>query len=141
MNNKIINYSLSLLLLLFVFILFFSMDGNSQNVGVGTTTPTHSFHVVRPAGNPAIDPLRVEGIQNTKNDSAFLVIDNSGVVRYVTLFDLKNQVVGDLDSLIVSGLILNADTLFSSSAFSDSLRSYIYNNADTILMNNQWLSN
>ena len=58
---------------LFVFSANFSI---SQNVGVGTTAPTNSFHVVRAPGNPNPDPLRVENLRQSANDTAFLVIDN-----------------------------------------------------------------
>jgi phosphoribosylformylglycinamidine (FGAM) synthase-like amidotransferase family enzyme len=111
----------------------------SQNVGVGTTTPTNSFHVVRAPGNPNPDPLRVEDLRNSNVDTAFLVIDNLGVVKYINLTDLRKNITGNLDSLIVVTMINNADTLFNSSSFSDSLRGFIYNNADTLFSNQPWL--
>ena len=111
----------------------------AQNVGIGTTSPTNSFHIVRAPGNPNPDPLRVENLRNTNSDTAFLVIDNSGVVKYIYLNDLKGKIIGDLDSLIIVTLINNSDTLLGSQKFSDSLRSFIYRNADTLFLNQPWL--
>lgn len=123
-----------------VFILFLGANSSfGQNVGIGTTTPTNSFHVVRAPGNPNLDPLRIEDLRRTSTDTAFLVIDNSGVVRYLTISNLTATIFTNLDSLIVISMINNADTLFSSQSFSDSLRGFIFNNADTLFSNQPWL--
>ncbi|MEN8928246.1 MAG: hypothetical protein ABF258_08400, partial [Flavobacteriales bacterium] len=122
-----------------IFILFWANDSVAQNIGIGTTTPTHSFHIVRAPGNPNPDPLRIENLAVSNSDTSFLVVDNNGVVRYMNLGELRRNVSGNLDSLIIATLITNADTLFSSASFSDSLRGFIYNNADTLFSNRPWL--
>ncbi|MFQ3336194.1 MAG: hypothetical protein ACI9E3_000196, partial [Flavobacteriales bacterium] len=111
----------------------------AQNVGIGTTTPTNSFHIVRAPGNPNPDPLRVENLRITNSDTSFLVIDNNGVVKYMNLAELRQNVISNLDSLIIATLLNNSDTLFSSQIFSDSLRGFIFNNADTLFSNQLWL--
>ncbi|MGB1041316.1 MAG: hypothetical protein ACPGVD_10620, partial [Flavobacteriales bacterium] len=130
-------YSFKIILLLAAII--FNSQLFSQNVGVGTTSPTNSFHVVRAPGNPNPDPLRVEDLRQSVNDTAFLVINNQGVVKYINFSVLRNNINGNIDSLIIATLINNTDTLFSSQSFSDSLRGFIFNNADTLFSNQPWL--
>ncbi len=134
---RLLHTSLKVNLLFFV--IFLTTFTFAQNVGIGTTTPTHSFHVVRSPGNPNLDPLRVEGLRNSTSDTSFLVVDNLGVVKYFTLNQLRSGVLSNLDSIVVANMIQNADTLFSSASFSDSLKSYIYNNSDTLFANRAWL--
>lgn len=133
LENLLVKLSLILLLT------FSTNNFFAQNVGVGTTTPTNSFHVVRSPGNPNPDPLRVEGLRNSISDTSFLVIDNQGVVKYFTLNQLRGTVFSNLDSIVVANMVLNADTLFSSTSFSDSLKSFIYHNSDTLFSNRVWL--
>ena len=138
-NNYLIPFNFIIKITLIAFFFLASNNIFSQNVGVGTTTPTNSFHVVRAPGNPNPDPLRVENLRLTTSDTSFLVIDNQGVVKYMNLSQLTSRVFTKLDSIIIVTMINNADTLFSSQSFSDSLRGFIYNNADTLFANQPWL--
>jgi len=102
MNTNLKRTGLFLKLIVLSVILFKSDISFSQNVGVGTTNPTNAFHIVRSISNPALDPLRVEGVRNSTNDTSFLVIDNQGVVKYFTLSQLKGSVAVNFDSIAIA---------------------------------------
>ena len=139
MNTNLKRTGLFLKLIVLSVILFKSDISFSQNVGVGTTNPTNAFHIVRSISNPALDPLRVEGVRNSTNDTSFLVIDSQGVVKYLTLSQLKGSVAVNFDSIAIANLITYGDTLFSSVSFTNDLKTFIYNNGDTLFANQQWL--
>ncbi|MEN8826749.1 MAG: hypothetical protein ABF264_00095 [Flavobacteriales bacterium] len=139
MNTNLKRTGLFLKLIVLSVILFKSDISFSQNVGVGTTNPTNTFHIVRSISNPALDPLRVEGVRNSTNDTSFLVIDSQGVVKYLTLSQLKGSVAVNFDSIAIANLITYGDTLFSSVSFTNDLKTFIYNNGDTLFANQQWL--
>ncbi len=67
-------------LLLIVGILF-ALNGISQNVGIGTTTPTNTLHIKSTSG----DPLKIEGLQGfSPSETSVLVVDpNTGIVRHM----------------------------------------------------------
>lgn len=84
----------------------------SQNVGIGTVSPTHKLHINETTG---LDPLKVEKLRIYSSENNFLVIDtNLGVVKYMPKDSVLSQ-LGNLDSIILS----NVDTLYSF--ISDSL--------------------
>lgn len=94
---------------LFIFITSFV---SAQNVGVGTTSPTNTFHIVPTSG---IDPLRVEGINSYSVERNILVTNPvSGVVKemhidslVVLIKDSINTDNQNIDSVILNGNILN----------------------------------
>ncbi len=87
---------------------FFVFSSFAQNVGIGTTIPTHTLHVLSTSG----DPLRIEGLQGfSPSETSVLVIDpNTGVVRHMPL-----PMVGTDDQNLTLGIgtptstILNID--------------------------------
>ncbi len=74
MNKKYsrFHYSLSKISILF-FLTFLVKTNYSHNVGLGTSTPTHGFHVVRSPGNPLSDSLRLEVFVDSYTNTLFLV--------------------------------------------------------------------
>lgn len=84
----------------------------SQNVGVGTTTPTHTFHVVPSPGN---DPLRVEGINTYTLERNILITNPSnGIVKEMHIDSLVSLITDsintddqNIDSVTLNGTILN----------------------------------
>jgi hypothetical protein len=48
----------------------------AQNVGIGTTTPSNSLHIVS-----AANPLRLEGLQPGDIADSIITIDSTGVLR------------------------------------------------------------
>ncbi len=65
-------------LLLFAFILFNqSLNAQTGHTGIGTVEPTNKLHIVA-----AADPLRLEGVQSSSDNSdRALVIDKKGVIK------------------------------------------------------------
>jgi trimeric autotransporter adhesin len=53
-----------------------AQGGISQNIGVGTTSPTHALHVVALS-----NPLRLQGLQSAADTDGTLTLGNDGVVR------------------------------------------------------------
>ena len=135
--------------LLLVFVLFsLAKMSLAQNVGVGTTAPTNYFHVSPPAGT--IDPLRVELIRLYSTEQNLLVTDPNGVVKYMPVNDVLSNIDPNiLDSLIVSTVLSNVDTLFNNQEVRDSVLSIVLNDwdslysliSDSLLRDSSWLNN
>jgi len=135
--------------LLFALVLFnIANISLAQNVGVGTTTPTNYFHVSPPAGT--IDPLRVELIRLYTTEQNLLVTDANGVVKYMPINDVLSNIDPNvLDSLIVSTVLGNVDTIFNNQQVRDSVLSIVLNDwdslysliSDSLLRDSSWLNN
>ncbi len=160
MKSSII-FKKSLLALFFLSIHFF--NANAQNVGIGTTTPSTTLHVVKPAG--VLDPLRIEGLRLTNIVSNILMVDTTnGIVKRISFDSLVNLVRDSLytddqlltlsndtlyiedgnwvviqhpsdTNLIDSLILLKADTLFN--LLKDSLYVYI---SDSLLKDTLWVN-
>lgn len=115
--------------LLIILLLVVKQAIYSQNVGVGTVTPTHTLHVVPTGGG---DPLRVEGLQLWTAGTNILVVDpTNGIVKYMP----ATNVLPNIDSIVINNMVTYADTLFSNASFVDSIKASIYNYGDTLLYN------
>lgn len=87
----------------------------SQNVGIGTTSPTNSLHVV-PSG--ASDPVRIEGLNSYGGERSLLIIDPSqGVVKHMHLDSLVSLMrdsispVSGTDNQNIDSIRLNGTVL------------------------------
>lgn len=98
----------------------------AQNVGVNQENPTNTLHVT--PQNPSDEPLRIDGLTLfTPGDSALLIHNpNNGVVRYITMQNLSDTLV---------------NTIVEDQTFLDSIVSIIYNYGDTLLYNNEFITN
>lgn len=119
----------------------------SQNVGIGTTSPTNTLHIL-PA-TPGSDPLRVEGLQIFTNEtSVFAVNPTTGVVKHMPI----NSILANVDSLysdstILSTIINNFDTIFGlmrdslllDSTFINTLRDSVDTDIDSMIFANDTL--
>lgn len=86
------------IIILFILLSCYSV-AKSQNVGIGTTSPSHPLHLVAPAGQ---DPLKIENFQLYSTENSFLVVDSAlGIVKHMPM-----------DSLL--SLFPNLDTIFTS---------------------------
>ncbi|SDZ64190.1 hypothetical protein SAMN05444397_11287 [Flavobacterium aquidurense] len=61
------------------------LGGANTNVGIGTDSPTNTFHIIPATG---IDPVRVEGLQTGINTDNVVVADANGVFKTVTASSL-----------------------------------------------------
>lgn len=94
----------------FMLLFLFSVNTNAQNVGIGTTTPSTTLHVVKPSG--VLDPLRVEGLRLTNTVSNILMVDTStGIVKRIS-FDSLVSLVRDSVNTDDQLLSLSNDTLY-----------------------------
>lgn len=104
-HNLLYKAVFSLLLLFYVV-----TNSFSQNVGIGTTTPSTTLHVVKPVG--VLDPLRIEGLRLTNTVSNILMVDTTnGIVKRIdfdTLVSLVKDSIYTDDQL----LTLSNDTLY-----------------------------
>ncbi len=118
----------SLLRAVFIFLasLVMTSDLLGQNVGINEPNPTNSLHI-RPL-NSGDEPLRIEGVTMVNAGDSALLIHNpaSGVVRYITLTNLT-------DSLVVN--------IFDNQTFLDSIVNIIYEYGDTLLYNQDFITN
>lgn len=130
------------------FLVCFASLTFAQNVGVGTTTPTNYFHVSPPAGT--IDPLRVELIRLYTSEQNILVTDANGVVKYMPINDVLSNIDPNvLDSIILSSVLGNTDTIFNNQEVRDSVLSIVFSNwdslysliSDSLLRDSNWLNN
>lgn len=114
--------SIAILLLSFIF----TFDAFGQNVGINEPNPTNTLHI-RPL-NSGDEPLRIEGVTMVNAGDSALLIHNpaTGIVRYITMNNLT-------DSLITN--VVNDQT------FLDSVVNIIYNYGDTLLYNEQFITN
>ncbi len=107
-----------------------------QNVGIGTTVPTNSLHVVPSSTN---DPIRIEGLNIYSSENSFLVVDTiSGIVKHLP-FDSLASVIGDsIDTDVDSMMFLN-DTLY---LYEDNqiLKTYLPISLDTNLLDSLIIS-
>lgn len=83
----------------------------AQNVGIGQTTPTHTLHVTPLVSG--MDPLRIDGLNYFgAGDTSILIFNNNtGVVKYINPFDLKQMVGSDVtagEGLVQTGNTINA---------------------------------
>lgn len=142
--------------ILLLLILIFSYSFlKAQNVGINQSNPTNSLHV-NPI-NIGDNPLRFEGLQPYSiGDTSLLIINNStGVVKYITSNDLVTLISNGnglgtdnqtLDSLTLNNYVLTAyledggNAFIDLSAISDSTINTLYNNADTLLYNNNFIN-
>ncbi|MCC5923425.1 MAG: tail fiber domain-containing protein [Crocinitomicaceae bacterium] len=87
-------------------ILIIALNVQAQNVGVNEPNPTNALHVR--SVNPTNDPLRVEGLQNISGGEQAVLIQNTlnGVVKYITIEQLKDSTDSYLDSLTLQGTTL-----------------------------------
>ena len=106
---------------LFLLILgLITLNSFSQNVGVGTTTPTNYLHVSPPSGT--VDPLRIEQLQNDPNITSLLSLRISdGIVRYMTLDQVGDNIFEQL-----------RDSLLSDSTFTNSIDSIVLSDSNFI---------
>lgn len=132
---------------LLIFALTVSSNIFSQNVGIGTTTPSNTLHVV--PVTPGSDPLRVEGLQIFTNEtSVFAVNPTTGVVKHMPI----NSILANVDSLyldstILSTVINNFDTIFGlmrdslllDSTFINTLRDSVDTDIDSMIFANDTL--
>ncbi len=101
----------------------------AQNVGIGTTSPTNSLHIVPSSG----DPIRIEGLNIYSSENSFLVVDtNTGVVKYLP-YDSLASVVGNAIDTDVDSMIYANDTLY---LYEDNqiLKTYLPISIDTNLL-------
>lgn len=127
----------------------------AQNVGINQPSPTNSLHI-SPL-NIGDNPLRIDGLQpyNIGDTSLLIINNNTGVVKYITSSDFINLIGGgglgtdnqQIDSLTLNNYILTAYLEDGGSAstnlsqISDSTIGVLFNNADTLLYNSNFISN
>jgi hypothetical protein len=94
------------------------MSLSSNNLGIGTVSPSNKLHVFA-----ATDPIKVEGVQ-TSTDTELLTIDGSGVVHKVSVSSvgafLRNETnSGATDTININQSIFNPSnlTVLSTSTF------------------------
>lgn len=118
---------------------------NAQNVGIGTTNPTHFFHIKPPAG--AVGPVKIEGLQLYGNSEKDILIMNqsTGIIKYMPYNDLLQNL--DLDSIILNSIISNADTIYANQEVIDSILSIVHRSdslstivGDNLITNNNWMN-
>jgi hypothetical protein len=102
-KTQTLSYLKSILVLL---ILICGASVHAQNVGVNEPNPTNALHVR--SINPMNDPLRVDGLQNVIGGEQAVLIQNTlnGVVKYITIEQLKDSTDSYLDSLTLQGTTL-----------------------------------
>lgn len=82
---------------------------SAQNVGIGTTSPTNTLHIVP---SPNSDPLRIEGVNIFSGETFFLVIDtNTGIIKHMPM-DSLIALSGDSIDTDIDSVIYNNDTLY-----------------------------
>ncbi len=57
-------------------LLFISFNARSQNIGIGTDTPTNTLHIISVA-----NPLRLQGLQPGSETDSIVTVDDSGIIR------------------------------------------------------------
>ena len=62
--------------IILLFPVYGALNSYSQNIGIGTSSPTHTLHIAAPA-----DPLRLEGLQPGSADDSVVTVDSNGVLR------------------------------------------------------------
>ncbi len=83
----------------------------SQNVGIGTTTPTHTLHIEPSLGN---NPLRVNGLNQYNTERNLFIVDpTTGVVKHIHVDSLASVITGGLgtDDQNIDSLALNGNIL------------------------------
>lgn len=106
--------------------LFMMHDSFGQNVGINEPNPTNTLHI-RPL-NPGDEPLRIEGVTMVNAGDSALLIHNpaTGVVRYITVNNLSDSIVTNI---------------FQNDVFLDSIVNIIYEYGDTLLFNQDFITN
>jgi hypothetical protein len=119
------NYLLTTVTFFFMSLLIMQ-DALSQNVGINEPNPTNTLHI-RPL-NPGDEPLRIEGVTMVNAGDSALLIHNpaTGIVRYITMNNLS-------DSLVTN--------IFQNDIFLDSIVNIIYDYGDTLLFNQDFITN
>lgn len=117
---------------LLLFALILSSSIFSQNVGIGTTSPTNTLHVV-PLGTS--DPLKIEGINSFGSEQNLLIINPAtGVVKHMHIDSLTSRLNITPDTGIDSVKFLN-DSLYifeNGKVFVTYINTFL----DTTLVNN-----
>jgi branched-subunit amino acid transport protein len=125
---------MKLLLFLILNITLFSNNVFAQNVGIGTTTPTNTLHVVVDPGNSNQNPVRFQGIQQYTNEDSVLVVNTStGVINYMPISDVLSNIPPNiLDSLILNSVLNNTDTIYNNQSVINSILSIMLSNSDSV---------
>ena len=126
------------LVLLFSVLIAQIVLGQNGRVGVNTTTPTQTFHVIPLVGD---EPLRIQGLRSAQvGDTSLLITDQTtGIVRYMGLTQLSSLISLSPDQ-VWQIILSKPDTLFSNPTFINSFTNAIYNYGDTLLQNTNFVN-
>lgn len=98
----------------------------AQNVGINQDTPTNTLHIT--PQNAGDEPLRVEGLTLLNQGDSALLIHNpvDGVIRYIPMTTLTDSIINNITT---------------NQTFLDSIVNIIYNYGDTLLHNEEFITN